>query len=520
MSNSVIWEAAERVGLGDSGGYIQKLISVPLNPKKKSDGNFDLYYFSPLPEERKLPEKTVLFCAGGPGRVVKPDDSLWFQSLSANGYRIVFFHLRGSGLSQIPESNEKDRFLRTEYAINDIEEIRKDFLKEKQWDAIVGYSYGAVLAQRYAASEHEDKVAKLVLIGPISLDKFESPADPIKALEAHENKVQEIRRQIVQKVYELEQFGDLTQADKQKIMTELFGTHDERRGRAEADDRKTLGIFRTIERKFGIDQIVIENYGELKERGVLEHFGLLHSREFFESLRKLHLYGWQPLKDPEPVGEFLEKIGKVIAQELGIGPRVESRRRRQRTERPRSNTPRSLRAFEVIGVYDGINRRFVGEWLAGGRKDFRGAIARSAGQAQAEFWVNKQIQRIGIFDQDIASIAPWNPARHRHSRPTLILKGGADPVTAGTQTEHYLKHAINTKKVVLLSFEGVGHEFILPAIDVNSRIVNRVFQGESIDTLDCIVSAFIEKEFDDFLDVEREVANKLKAQEDIPVTAV
>src|SRR5262245_38994036 len=97
MEKSINWGSADRAGLEESGEYIQRLISVPFDPDNKAKGNFDLYYFVPttIPERKKLPDKTLLFCAGGPGRTLKPQDSLWFSALSNLGYNIVFFHLRG-----------------------------------------------------------------------------------------------------------------------------------------------------------------------------------------------------------------------------------------------------------------------------------------------------------------------------------------------------------------------------------------------------------------------------------------
>jgi pimeloyl-ACP methyl ester carboxylesterase len=185
------WNTEERAGLGNTAGYIQKLISAPLR-KEREEGNFDLYYFIPdFGNKTKELNKTLLFCSGGPGRVLKPHDHIWFKQLSLHGYKIVYFHLRGSGFSQLPESNSFDEYIRTEYAADDIEKIREDVFKEnikKPWDAVIGYSYGAVLAQQYA-SQYSEAVDKLILIGPISLDKFVGPADPTEVYDEYAREV-------------------------------------------------------------------------------------------------------------------------------------------------------------------------------------------------------------------------------------------------------------------------------------------------------------------------------------------
>ena len=154
LSQSNIWKTDERSGLrpNNSGNEIEKLISVPLNStnSQANDGFFDLYYFVLRPASGRA-TKTVLFCAGGPGDIVRGPSSgkTYADFLVHNEYNVVAFHLRGSGFSQIPPSDKFDRFLRTRYAVEDIESIRRDFLGENGvWDAIIARSYGTVLAQQ------------------------------------------------------------------------------------------------------------------------------------------------------------------------------------------------------------------------------------------------------------------------------------------------------------------------------------------------------------------------------------
>src|SRR5437870_5708245 len=130
MPSSIIWEPSERAGLQQTSECEHRLISVPLNPERISDGRFDLYYFVPTPGGEEVAQrKTILFCAGGPGEMLIPgDDELWLNHLTQHGYNVVFFHLRGSGFSQIPTPNECDKFIRTKYAVNDIEQIRGKLL--------------------------------------------------------------------------------------------------------------------------------------------------------------------------------------------------------------------------------------------------------------------------------------------------------------------------------------------------------------------------------------------------------
>ena len=64
--------------------------------------------------------------------------------------------------------------------------------------------------------------------------------------------------------------------------------------------------------------------------------------------------------------------------------------------------------------------------------------------------------------------------RHRtgqfsHSRPTLILKGEADPVSAGGQAEYILSNALTGPKA-LIEFPGLGHEFYLSNIGEDDSV--------------------------------------------------
>ena len=122
-----------------------------------------------------------------------------------------FSHQRGAGFSQVPASNQYDRFLKTSYAVEDIEEIRKDFLGEHgKWDAIMGWSYGTVVAQQYA-NVHQDDVDRLILIGPMSRDKFKNSADAFNELLKN---IRSTDRDTLTKIYGLPAFDDLSPEQK------------------------------------------------------------------------------------------------------------------------------------------------------------------------------------------------------------------------------------------------------------------------------------------------------------------
>ena len=241
--------------------------------------------------------------------MLKPHDHIWFKQLSLIGYKIVYFHLRGSGFSQLPESIGSDEYIRTEYAADDIEKIREDLFGENsktKWDAVIGYSYGAVLAQQYA-NQYPDAVDKLILIGPISLDKFVGKEDSAEVAEVYgeyEREVKKIRISIIEKIYDLNIFRkELGISDKQKadIKEMLFADKE--------------GVFKKIETNFGSEQSVIDNHRILSDRStgtsLLKRVGLIDDLLFFLALRELHLYGRRTDNDGAVNQEAkLAEIGK------------------------------------------------------------------------------------------------------------------------------------------------------------------------------------------------------------------
>ena len=228
-----VWEPHERSGLGkaDSRQHplsissVERLIPVRIDHQRPSAGNFDLYYFVRMPAKGKA-TKTVLFCAGGPGQIVYgPMSGLTFADfLTDNGYNVVYFHQRGAGFSQIPASNRYDRFLKTEYAVKDIEEIRRDFLGESgKWDAIIGWSYGTVVAQQYAHF-HRDHVERLILIAPMSRHKFKNSAD---AFHAVLKEIRSIDRDTLAQIYNLRRFRRYFRDQRNSIRDKVFGSIEE-----------------------------------------------------------------------------------------------------------------------------------------------------------------------------------------------------------------------------------------------------------------------------------------------------
>src|SRR5262249_16678556 len=162
-----IWTPEERSArmlfrFDDGSFYEQRVVEQSLDPRKADSPTFYLYYFVKDQTYDNKEKPTILFAAGGPGQMILPDTE---NFVDMYGYRTVYFHLRGTGFSQLPSDPQADRSIRTSYVVEDIEKIRED-LDIAQWSAVIGHSYGALVVQCYA-NKYPGSVNKVVLSAPM-----------------------------------------------------------------------------------------------------------------------------------------------------------------------------------------------------------------------------------------------------------------------------------------------------------------------------------------------------------------
>ena len=384
----------------------------------------------------------------GLGEIVRPVDEnvLKFLRDENTAYRIVHFHLRGSGFSQIPPENEFDKYLRTSLAVHDIERIREDVFKDTDnkdhpWDAIVGYSYVTILAHLYAHTYKEEKVRKLILIGPLSMHKFKN-ATPEQVVAA---------------------FGDFKTEDReirQEVFVRILNKYPKF---AFIEDKNMLGsdlgkVIKQIEEGFGSDQFIFEQYDVVKDK-IVEVLGKHYSRDFFAQLRELRKLGWQ---DPgiEGFPERQIEAARVISVGLNAELALTLGNVESGADEGIARSDEAYRSLYVMQIYDGFRARFLKAILTEDKVDIRDAIRAAVGR----IGVNRFIEKVGESGD---KPRVWDPAEHKHSVPTLILKGESDPVTVGGQAEHYCENALMGPRN-LLKLKGVGHGFHLPVINIRA----------------------------------------------------
>ena len=249
--------------------------------------DFPLFYS--FPEPKRKDGKNILFIPGGPGTIPILDQSDPRSRLEIleGKHNVVYFHVRGSGRSRIDPSNKYDRFLRADYVVKDIEQLRLE-LKLPAWDAIWGESHGVLIAQKYAHKYGTDKVKKLILVGP-----------PSRADETHDPR----RKMMVSNLeailrYYPNDFGFLTSPMINAIIYKL-------------ETR-----LRELEEEYGSINFVTENYEDLQ----LGYPLVEYAPEFFTALKYLSFHG-RPVKRLK-FDDHSRQIdaGLVIANELMLPP--------------------------------------------------------------------------------------------------------------------------------------------------------------------------------------------------------
>ncbi len=446
--------------------------------------------------------KNILYIPGGPGQIATAENRMRFLEVNNN---VVYFHLRGAGLSQIPRSDRFDQFLRAEYVVEDIEQLRSEILRvegeqAKKWDAIYGFSYGTVIAQKYA-HRYPDNVRRLVLSAPVVRNK-----------NTDKERTQKLRSNL-ENIYRLIRSKGGTPCDcaNRVLKVEVQGRGPGLENIQATDNFCFLtpipaNIIEKIQKEYdglvdeyGAIGIVTANYEDLKnDNGFKDRFP--YPKEFFVALRQLQLLG-APEKEGSPLTS--DSLRNMVDAAMILGyyaafSREEILRLRD-NDFPdcRSNAPfldgaplrtcernatyckrvdqpidkfreqeatEFLRALYVFGLADGMDH-----WLPRMLREDGISVRDEScptgeellrfvqGSGDRHKFLRKEAKKIGILSSDPYCL--WNPAKFRHQVQTLLVAGGADVVTAGCQAEDFFNDGLAKGNRVLIEFPRMGHMF-------------------------------------------------------------
>jgi pimeloyl-ACP methyl ester carboxylesterase len=494
-------------------------VEADLKPGSSSCGfglscKFELHYFEGLRNNPDVRPKMVLYIPGGPGEIVdRETPALDYADFNAN---YLYFDVRGTGYSLLPESNDYDQFLRAQNVVEDIEELRKKYFvdcserevsvktgcerKSKAWDAIYAHSWGTIVAQMYAR-KYPQSVKALILSAPVARASADTGTARRKMIV--DNLMDIYKKHRNPKTGNCSWPPDaeviVSLGKKRHPLTDNFCFLQEDslnliRGNLES-------LLSGLEHSYGSSAFVNHFYDTLvKDEEFRSKYP--YREEFFKALRWLEWLGAGEdegfhflrnvrqskidaalflgyyLTEPKPVfmnesgkkapfncsmtSPFLELISDRPIIKTIFCARIKAAADALEYESP---TDDSLRASSVFGVFDGVARWIFGilekEQRTDDNRCFKAQDLRdiATGKLLPD---NKPIQEIvrkigmaGIRSDE--KVCPWDPSHYRHEVPTLLLSGCADPVTAGGQARYFYETGLTPGRRALIEFSGVGH---------------------------------------------------------------
>ena len=382
-----------------------------------------------------------------------------------------------------------------------------------RWNAIYANSWGTIVAQMYA-SKYRHNVDKLILAAPVSrghhstdearrkmmvdnlLDIFDKHSTERCLWDGNDPLVKH-RSSPFSDLSGVENFCFLTKRKKPfiKDIQESFGT-----------------LLNNIETEYGSVNFVTSFYNQFRDDSEFRQ-KYPYPREFFDAIRELEDFGsgelqglsfdptirqrkigtamylayylWLPKLALTQQDHFLYPGNGEFAPECvhdtdffgGLQDTPHDNLKYNFCMRIVSawvdlnSTPSSLnqsaRARSVFSLNDGLAQWIFEIMKRERRVDhqgcFRGNDIQDIAKGDARLQtvvikstvIKEQAGKLGLKGTD--RICPWDPARFNHDVDTLVLKGGADAITAGEQAEYIFEKGLTSDRRALIEFPGVGH---------------------------------------------------------------
>ena len=362
-----------------------KWLELPLDPTQPDGKKFSQFFYTYEKFDANKP--SILLVLGGPGQVAFPAfDLIGNLRHLAN---IVLFHFRGSGCSSFPKSASFDAYIRTNFAINDIEAIRKS-LGIKAWNIVYGQSYGTMLTHVYA-SLFPSSISQIVLEGVFTNWTRFSHFDYVSILGNTISKLidsdstgvltnkgigTEERKEITQSIYKF-----LRDIQPETIWSLVS---------YQASDRENL--FSNLSSSFAnIDSLLT----------------------LFEAMYS----GWSPIDESRRLLQSTI-VASLVDSYLGQqswSSNLEQMLDLSKSRRKQFYTPSKMSLTDFTAMY-------------------------------VKSLVAKRVLQV-VYDEDLKH---YNPQKYRHSVPTLIVQGDADVATPSEGAFQFFLHVLHGSKVAYL----------------------------------------------------------------------
>jgi pimeloyl-ACP methyl ester carboxylesterase len=516
-----VWETEDMVETPD---LLEKLPSSLKSLDARLDGTgltsgsdcgdhecFQLHYFTNrafnLADKKR---KNILFISGGPGQITMPRSPL--TAFLEDTHNVVYFLLRGVGLSTIPLESRYDKFLRAHHVVGDIERLRTTVLRSGiKWDAVFGFSYGTVVAQLYA-NQKPQSLNRLILLSPIVRYRPTAVARTARMIRT----LDEIYRFVRSTSCDCKNTDIQVPIKPLDTSTTLGSTIDPGDNFCFVDISSTPSgslvdkitsrvkdVYKRLEdHHYGAIGFLTENWNKLHNddeyRDLKDEFQqqFPYPQEFFIALKELQTLDSPGHPNFVLAGDIISMVDSAAI--LGYYASLEEDTLRQLaaqdfpccvTDAPffgavtctpndtyvqriemaktrllgKADGGESRRALYVFGVSDGLQ-----PWLPRILKESgitpadencpRGDDLKRFvdGDGNKYKFLRKETAKIGIVPQDPYCL--WNPDKFKHEVQTLAIKGAADAVTAGCQAEEFVGRGLAPGKRVLIEFPGKGHQ--------------------------------------------------------------
>jgi pimeloyl-ACP methyl ester carboxylesterase len=469
--------------------------------------------------------KNILFISGGPGQVVRPGSPVTaFLEETHNVVYFLLRGVGSKGIPPENRYDKFLRARYVVGDIERLRSVILG--PEKQWDAVYGFSYGTVVAQHYARLKPDSLRRLILLSPVVRyrnsavgrrVRMIRTLDEIYRWVRSEECNCTTTDIKVPFRFLgQLEGFGPLGTLDRGDNFCFLDASSAPSENLISKIKSKVSDVYEKVEEEYGALGFLTENWKRLHTeadyRELKNEFQrrFPYPQEFFLALKQLQgldspddrkgffvaediihmvdaasILGYYATMDEETLRELAENDFPCCSEEAKFFEAVTCnsdnpfikrvKRAKDRLLDQHKDGGESRRALYVFGVSDGMHSWLPGVLKKSGIQPEREDCPTGEelkrfilGNDEKYKLLRKETAKIGIVPEDPYCL--WNPSfpadltenRPPHEVETLVLKGGADGITAGCQAEEFSESGLATGKRILIEFPGKGHQPLPP----------------------------------------------------------